>query len=129
MWRSLNVSPYTIHTSDNTNIQSIKIAHLEPSTKYWFNYLTLFRHVIGLAFPCDFFFKVQNIYLGIDAGLLRVTDEGSLPEIAQYGPFYLPLNVFTASRGSNSYYILFILSSQQTHCINLKKKKTFFHMY
>ena len=36
----------------------------------------------------------------------RATDEGSLPEIAQYSPYYLPLNVFTASKGSNLY-ILF----------------------
>ena len=32
--------------------------------------------------------------------LKRVTDEGSLSEIAQYSPYYLPLNVFTASKGS-----------------------------
>ena len=29
--------------------------------------------------------------------------EGSLPEIAQYSPYYLPLNVFIASKGSNLY--------------------------
>ena len=34
------------------------------------------------------------------------TDEGLLPEIVQYSPYYLPLNVFTASKGSNLY-ILF----------------------
>ena len=27
------------------------------------------------------------------AGLKRATDEGPLPEIAQYSPYYLPLNV------------------------------------
>ena len=41
------------------------------------------------------------IYLAIVAGLLRTTDEGSVPEIVQYGPYYIPLNVFTASEGSN----------------------------
>ena len=40
------------------------------------------------------------------AGLKRATDEGSLPEIAQYSPYYLPLNVFTASKGSNLYILI-----------------------
>ena len=31
----------------------------------------------------------------------RATDEGSLPEIVQYSPYYLPLNVLTACKGSN----------------------------
>ena len=34
--------------------------------------------------------------LAFVAGLKRATDEGSLPEIAQYSPYYLPLNVFAA---------------------------------
>ena len=38
--------------------------------------------------------------------IIKVTDEGSVPEIAQYDPYYLPLNVFTVSKGSN-FYILF----------------------
>ena len=41
----------------------------------------------------------------------RATDEGSLPEIAQYSPYYLPLNVFTASKGLNLY-ILFSVTSK-----------------
>ena len=45
--------------------------------------------------------------LAFDAGFKRATDEGSLPEIAQYSPYFLPLNVFTASKGSN-FYILII---------------------
>ena len=49
----------------------------------------------------------HNYSLAFVAGLKRATDEGSLPEIAQYSPYYLPLNVFTASKGSNLY-ILFI---------------------
>ena len=44
------------------------------------------------------------------AGFKRATDEGSLPEIAQYSPFFLPLNVFTASKGSN-FYILFAITA------------------
>ena len=31
--------------------------------------------------------------MALVAGLKRTTDEGSLPEIAQYSPYYLPLNV------------------------------------
>ena len=50
--------------------------------------------------------KLQYNSLAFVAGLNRATDEGSLPEIAQYSPYYLPLNVFTASKGSNIY-ILF----------------------
>ena len=43
----------------------------------------------------------------------RVTDEDSVPEIAQYGPYYIPLNVFTASNGSR-FYILFIRVQSRT---------------
>ena len=35
------------------------------------------------------------------------TDEGSLPEIAQYNPYYLPLNAFTASKRSKFYILSF----------------------
>ena len=42
------------------------------------------------------FSKLQYYSLAFVAGLKRATDEGSLPEIAQYSPYYLPLNVFTA---------------------------------
>ena len=37
-----------------------------------------------------------------------VTDEGKVPEIAQFGQHFLPLNVFTATKGS-SFYILFAI--------------------
>ena len=33
------------------------------------------------------------MYLAIVAGLCRAIDMGSVPEIAQYGPYYLSLNV------------------------------------
>ena len=39
------------------------------------------------------FSKLQHNSLAFVAGLKRATDEGSLPEIAQYSPYYLPLNV------------------------------------
>ena len=37
------------------------------------------------------------------------TDEESVPEIAPYVAYYLPLNVFAASKGS-SFYILFTIT-------------------
>ena len=37
------------------------------------------------------------------ADLKRATDDGSFPEIAQYSPYFLPLNVLAASKGSNLY--------------------------
>ena len=53
------------------------------------------------------FSKLQYNSLAFVAGFKRATDEGSLPEIVQYSPYYLPLNGFAASKGSNLY-ILFI---------------------
>ena len=50
------------------------------------------------------FSKLQYNSLAFVAGLNKATDEGSLPEIAQYSPFYLPLNAFIASKGSKLYY-------------------------
>ena len=36
----------------------------------------------------------------ITAGFQRVADKGLVPETAQYGPYYIFLNVFTASKAS-----------------------------
>ena len=47
------------------------------------------------------FSKFQYNNLAFVAGFKRANDEGSLPEIVQYSPYYLPLNGFTASKGSN----------------------------
>ena len=47
----------------------------------------------------------------------RATDEGSLLEIVQYGPYYLPLNDLTASKGSNLYILLTSLGS--THQLSI----------
>ena len=47
--------------------------------------------------------------LAFVAGLKRATDEGSLPEIAQYSPYNLPLNVFTASKGQTFIFYLLLL--------------------
>ena len=45
----------------------------------------------------------KGLSLAFVAGFKRATDEGLLPEIVQYSPYYLPLNVFAASKGSNLY--------------------------
>ena len=59
------------------------------------------------------FSKLQHNYsLAFVAGLKRATDEGSVPEITQYSPYYLSFYVFTASKGSN----LYILSRSDQHC-------------
>ena len=68
--------------------------------------LKLFDPVKECVFDLDFsykFSKLQCNSLAFVAGLKRATEEGSLPEIAQYSPYFLP---FTASKGSNLY-ILF----------------------
>ena len=71
----------------------------------------IFESVLECGFDLDFscnFFEITVQSLAFIAGFKRATDEGSLPEIAQYSPYFLPLNVFTASKGSN-FYILFVL--------------------
>ena len=57
--------------------------------------------VFNLNFPCVFLFFQIAVYLS-DYGrrLIKVTDEGSAHEIAQYDTYHLPLNGFTASKGS-----------------------------
>ena len=60
------------------------------------------------------FSKLQHNGLAFVAGFKRATDEGSLPEIAQYSPYYLPWNVFTASKGSNLYILLVIILGTST---------------
>ena len=49
----------------------------------------LFLCVFDLDFSCKFS-KLQYNNLAFVAGLKRATDEGSLPETAQYSPYYLP---------------------------------------
>ena len=65
--------------------------------------------------------KLQYNSLAFVAGLNRATDEGSLPEIAQYSPYYLPLNVFTASKGSNIYILFAITAAGVVPCGGPKK--------
>ena len=66
---------------------------------------------MSLIYTVDFsckFSKLQYNSLAFVAGFKRATDEGSLPKIVQYSPYYLSLNVFTASKGSNLYILLYI---------------------
>ena len=55
------------------------------------------------------------------AGFQRATDEGSLPEIAQYSPYYLPSNVLIASKGSNLYILFAITAAGVVPCGGRKK--------
>ena len=61
--------------------------------------------IFDLDFSCKIVSKLKYKSLAFVAGFNRATDEGSLPEIAQYSPYFLPLNVFTAFKGSNLYFI------------------------
>ena len=49
----------------------------------------------------------------IKTALKRATDEGSLPEIAQYSPYNLTLNVFMLPKGQTIIFYLLTLSSTQ----------------
>ena len=51
---------------------------------------------------------LQYNSLAFVADLKRATDDGSFPKIAQYSPYFLPLNVFAASKGSTFIPILLI---------------------
>ena len=65
-----------------------------------------------------------------NTSLLSLRDNNSvgwllLPEIAQYSPYYLLLNVFTASKGSNLYILSFcILHEQVFEMIHNRTLKT-----
>ena len=71
-----------------------------------------------------FFVKIFEIavqYSGSCCRFKRATDEGSLAEIAQYSPLYLPLSVFTASKGSNLYILFPITAAGVVPCGGRKK--------
>ena len=80
----------------------------------------IWEYVFDLDFSCEFL-KLQYNSLAFVAGFKRATDEGSLPEIAQYSPYYLPLNVFTASKGSNLYILFAITAAGVVPCGGPKK--------
>ena len=52
---------------------------------------------------------LQHYSLAFVASLERVTDEGSLPKIAKYSPYYLPLNVLPLPKDQTIiFYLLFL---------------------
>ena len=63
---------------------------------------------------------IQYNSLAFVAGFKRATDKRSLPEIAQYSPYYLPLNVFTASKGSKLYILFAITAAGVVPCCGPK---------
>ena len=60
------------------------------------------------------FSKLQYYSLAFVTGLKRATDEGSLPEIAQYSPYYLPLNVLLHKKDQT--FLLYLLLLQLVLC-------------
>ena len=91
--------------------KDIQNTHVQKhSSKQCFNYLSPFRN---LSFELDFSYKfsvLQHFSPTFVAGLKRATDKGSLLEVAQNSPYYLPLNVLLL-QGSNLC-ILFISEYQ-----------------
>ena len=77
-------------------------------------------HCNSFDFSCKFS-KLQYNSLAFVAGFKRATDEGSLPEIAQYSPWYLPLNVLIASKGPNLYILFAITAAGVVPCGGRKK--------
>ena len=51
---------------------------------------------------------------------IRATDEGSLPEIAQYSPYYLPLIFYCFQRIKSLYFILY---GPRCPLVNTRSKK------
>ena len=76
--------------------------------------------VFSLHFSCKFS-KLQYNSLAFVASLNRATEEVSLTEIAQYSPYNLRLNVFTASKGSNLYILSAITAAAVVSCGGPKK--------
>ena len=72
------------------------------SLKIW----CLYEHYLQSYTPGFIHCRVSNFM--VKRFLQYKTKHVSVILIAQYSPYYLPLNVFTASKGSNLY-ILFII--------------------
>ena len=65
----------------------------------------VYEYVFDLDVWCKFS-RLQYNSLAFVAGLKRATDEGSLPEIAQYSLYYLPLNAFYCFKRINPLYLI-----------------------
>ena len=84
--------------------------------KYFSAMLILFDPVQEYVFDVDFlckFSKLQHNSLAFVAGLKRASDEGSLPEIAQYSPYYL--NVLLLPRDQTFLFYLLLLQLVLCH--------------
>ena len=79
----------------------------------------VWKCVFDLVFSCKLS-KLQYNSLAFDAGFNRATDEGSLPEIAQYSPYYLPLNVLLLPKDQT---FIFYLTSTHNLCFGAKIRK------
>ena len=69
--------------------------------KFEFSLITFTSHVN--------FSKLQYNSLNFVAGFKRTTDECSLPEIAQYSPYYIPLNVLLLPNDQTFIFYLLLL--------------------
>ena len=77
----------------------------------------LFDPVLEFVFDLDFsckFLKLQYNSLAFVAGLKRATDEGSLPETAQYSPYYLSLNVLLLPKDQTFIFYLLLVVFEHT---------------
>ena len=85
-------------------------------SRYFLLFVLLLDPVEECVFDLDFsckFSKLQYNSLAFVAGFKRATDEGSLPDIAQYSPSYPPLNVLLLPKDQTfifySVVVLFVL--------------------
>ena len=91
---------------DDFDFKTVNFPFLDGDVPRRSSYGVYISQLIRFARICNHVtdFNAQNKYisakldlspptLAFVAGLYRATDDGSLPEIAQYSPYYLPLNV------------------------------------
>ena len=79
------------------------------------------EYVFDVDFSCKFS-KLQYNSVAFVAGFKRATDEeGSLPEIVQYSPYYLPLNVLLLPK-DQTFIFYFLTPCKKIHYYLLFKK-------
>ena len=84
----------------------------------------LFDPVLECVFDKDLsckFSKLQYYSLAFVAVLKRATGEGSLPEIAQYSPYYFPLNDLLLPKDQTFLFYLLLLQLVLCRVAALKK--------
>ena len=72
--------------------------------------------------------KLQYNSLAFIAGLKRAIDEGSLPEIAQYSPYYIPLNVLLLPKDQTFLFYLLLLQLVLCRVAALKSTSSIVHI-